>query len=88
MNQVPFNNYTEQNELYFGQPVPGIQLVERGGQMVGSKLNCTLGKQEEKKRGGEWGEIEGMPVNILNKGLFRFTGFQYTLLLMDYDTFC
>ena len=52
MNQVPFNNYTEQNELYFGQAVPGIQLVERGGQMVGSKLNCTPGKQEEKK----WGE--------------------------------
>ena len=51
MNQVLFNNYTEQNELYFGQPVPGIQLVERGGQMVGSKLNCTPGKQEEKKRG-------------------------------------
>ena len=40
--------YTEQNELYFGYPVPGIQLVERGGQMVGSKLNCTPGKQEEK----------------------------------------
>lgn len=54
MNQVPFNNYTEQNELYFGQPVPGIQLVEHGGQMVGSKLNCTLGKQEE-KNGGRMG---------------------------------
>ena len=73
MNQVLFNNYTEQNELYFGQPVPGIQLVERSGQMVGSKLNCTPGKQEE-KNGGEWGESKGMPVNILNKGLFRYTG--------------
>ena len=39
--------------------------------MVGSKLNCTLGKQEEKKMGGEWGKSKGMPVNILNKGLFR-----------------
>ena len=54
--------------------------------MVGSKLNCTPGKQEKKKRVGEWGEIEGMPVNIVNKGLFRFTGFQHTLLLVNYDT--
>ena len=36
--------------------------------------------------GGEWGESKGMPVNILNKGLFRYTGFQYALLLVDYDT--
>ena len=43
--------------------------------MVGSKLNCTR-ENKRKKNGGEWGEIEGMPVNILNKGLFRFTGFQ------------
>ena len=31
---------------------------------------------------GEWDEREGTPVNILNKGLFRYTctGFQYTLI--------
>ena len=73
MNQVLFNNYTEQNELYFGQPVPGIQLVERSGQMVGSKLNAHR-ENKRKKNGGEWGESKGMPVNILNKGLFRYTG--------------
>ena len=27
-------------------------------------------------------------VSILNKGLFRYTGFQYTLLMVDYDTLC
>ena len=38
--------------------------------------------------GGEWGESKGMPVNILNKGLFQYTAFQYTLLLVNYDTLC
>ena len=39
--------------------------------------------------GGEWGESGGMPVNMLIKGLFRYTGFQYTLSLVNnYDTFC
>ena len=28
------------------------------------------GKTRGKKMGGEWGESKGMPVNILNKGLF------------------
>ena len=46
---------------------------------VGSKLNCTPGK----RGGGRGGESEGTPVNILNNG-----SFQYTLLLVDYDTFC
>ena len=32
---------------------------------------------------GDWGESEGMPVNIFNKG-----SFQYTLLLVRYGTFC
>ena len=45
------------------------------------------------KTGGEgggtgWDESERTPVNIVNKGSFRYTGFQYTLLLVDYDTFC
>ena len=37
---------------------------------------------------GNGGESEGTPVNIVNKALFRYTGLQYTLLLVDYDTFC
>ena len=52
----------------------------------GEQVKLHTGKTRGKKTGGEWSEIEGMPVNILNKGLFRFTGFQYTLLLVDYDT--
>ena len=52
----------------------------------GEQVKLHTGKTRGKKTGGEWGEIEGMPVNILNKGLFQFTGFQYTLLLVDYDT--
>ena len=59
----------------------------RGRQSVGSELNCTLGK-EGRGGGGVGGESEGMPVKIVNKGSFRYTGFQYTLLLVDYDTFC
>ena len=31
-----------------------------------------------KTRGGEGGEIERTPLNIVNKGSFRYTGFQYT----------
>ena len=54
---------------------------------MGSELNCTLGK-EGRGGGGLRGESEGMPVKIVNKGSFRYTGFQYTLLLVDYDTFC
>ena len=38
--------------------------------------------------GGGGDESEGTLVNVLNKGLFRYTGFQYILLLADYDTFC
>ena len=39
--------------------------------------------------GGGWeGESEGTLVSILNKGLFRYTGFHYTLLMVDYDTLC
>ena len=38
--------------------------------------------------GGGEGESEGTLVSILNKGLFRYTGFQYTLLMVDYDTLC
>ena len=37
---------------------------------------------------GNGGGSEGTPVNIVNKALFRYTGLQYTLLLVDYDTFC
>ena len=37
---------------------------------------------------GAGGESEKTRINILNKGSFRCTGFQYTLLLVDYDTFC
>ena len=46
-------------------------------------LSCTPGKQK-----GGWDESERTPVNIVNKGSFQYTGFQYTLLLVDYDTFC
>ena len=59
-------------------------LLERGGQWA-SELNCTPGKKGGGTRGGK---SEGTPVNIRNKGSFRYTGFQYTLLLVDYDTFC
>ena len=38
--------------------------------------------------GGGRGESERTPVNVVNKGSFRYTGFQYALLLVDYDTFC
>ena len=58
--------------------------------MVGSESNCTPGKGGWRGVGGkvgmrgEWDEREGTPVNILNKGLFRYTGtctgFQYTLI--------
>ena len=33
------------------------------------------------ERGGGGGESERTPVNIVNKGSFRYTGFQYTSLL-------
>ena len=49
---------------------------------MGGKLSCTPGKREKGV------ESERMPVNIVKKGWFRYTGFQYTLLLVDYDTFC
>ena len=58
---------------------------------MGSKLNRTRPAQKEtrgEKTRGDWGGSEKTPVNICNKGLFRYTGFQYTLLLVDYDTFC
>ena len=57
----------------------------RAQQSVGSELNCTPGKGGG---GGGGGESEGMPVIIVNKGSFQYAGFQYTLLLVDYDTFC
>ena len=37
---------------------------------------------------GAGGESEKTRINILNKGSLRYPGFQYTLLLVDYDTFC
>ena len=43
---------------------------------------------EGTRGGGGWGEGERTPVNIVNKGSFRYIGFQFTLLLVDYDTFC
>ena len=52
--------------------------------MIGTELN----RNGEKKTRGELGESEGTPVNILNKGSFQYTGFQCTLLLVDYVTFC
>ena len=54
--------------------------------MVGSEFNCMWGKQGEKMR-GEWGESEGTPVNILNKGHSSILD-ATTLLLVDYDNFC
>ena len=37
----------------------------------GEQVKLHTGKTRGKKMGGEWGESKGMPVNILNKGLFR-----------------
>ena len=37
---------------------------------------------------GEWGESKVTTANFLNKGLFRYTGFHYNFLLVDYETFC
>ena len=34
------------------KPVAGFQIVERGGQMVGSELNCTPGKRGKNKGAG------------------------------------
>ena len=48
---------------------------------MGGKLSCTPGKRGS---GGE--QSERTPGNIVKKGSFRYTGFQYTLLLVDYDT--
>ena len=50
----------------------------------GERVKLYTGK---KGGGGERGrgKSEGTPVNIRNKGSFRYTGFQYTLLLVDYD---
>ena len=48
--------------------------------------SCTASTKRNTR--GDWGRSEKMPVNICNKGSFRYTGFQYTLLLVDYDTFC
>ena len=45
-------------------------------------------KHEGRKTRGDWGGSEKTAVNNCNKGSFRYTGFQYTLLLVDYDTFC
>ena len=47
---------------------------------MGSELSCT----SEKRDGGGTGggdESERTPINIVNKGSFRYTGFQYTSLL-------
>ena len=59
-------------------------LIERGGQWKRVKLYTR--KKGRRNEGG--GKSEGTPVNIRNKGWFGYTGFQYTLLLVDYDTFC
>ena len=37
---------------------------------------------------GEWGESKVTTANFLNKGSFRYTGFHYNFLLVDYETFC
>ena len=50
---------------------------------MGGKLSCTPGKRGS---GGGGGPSERTPGNIVKKGSFRYTGFQYTLLLVDYDT--
>ena len=66
-------------------PVPGVQIVERGGKCTPRKLGGWG------TRGGGWGafgESKRTPVNIVNKGSFRYTGFEHTLLLVDYDKFC
>lgn len=39
------------------QLATGVQIVDRGGQMMGTELN---------RKRGEWGESEETPVNILN----------------------
>ena len=54
---------------------------------MGSELNCTPGIRWGGERGGG-ARAKGTLVNILNKVLFRYTGFQYTILLVEYDTFC
>ena len=53
------------------------------GEQVKSYMASTKGNTR-----GDWGGSEKTPVNICNKGSFRYTGFQYTLLLVDYNTFC
>ena len=45
-------------------------------------MGTDLNRKRWEKTRGEWGENEGTPVNILNKGSFQHTGFQYTLLLV------
>ena len=52
---------------------------------MGVRVKLYTGKTGGDEGGGE---SEGTPVNIVNKGSFRYTGFQYTLSLGDYDTFC
>ena len=39
-------------ETLSGLPVPGVQIVERGGRWGTSELNCTPPENGEKKRGG------------------------------------
>ena len=55
---------------------------------MGNELSCTPGKWRwgwgGGGGGGGVGKSERTPVNIVNKGSFRYTGF----LLVDYDTFC
>ena len=48
---------------------------------MGNELSCTSEKRGGGGTGGGGGESERTPVNIVNKGSFRYTGFQYTSLL-------
>ena len=67
----------------------GVQIAERGGQWEASEIlhrKTGEGTGEPRRRGGGGGESERTPVNIVDKGSFRYTGFQYTLWLVDYDT--
>ena len=64
------------------------RLDNRARRSVVNELNCLPEKRGGGETSGNGGESEGTPVNIVNKALFRYTGLQYALLLVDYDTFC
>ena len=73
----------------YSAPSLGVQIAERGGQWEASEIVHQENRGGNKGGGGVGcGEGERTPVNIVNKGSFGYIGFHYTLLLVDYDTFC